>query len=90
MRDKNYFSHDSPTYGSPKQMVDDFGIKYQYGIGENIAAGFNTPTEVMRSWMNSDDHRRNILDPKYTHIGVGYIDGGSQYGTYWTQQFVGR
>lgn len=91
MRDNDYFSHDSPQYGSPTQMVDDFGIQYNYGVGENIAAGQKTPAQVMIEWMNSDGHRRNILDPEYTHIGVGYVDGGEgQYDTYWTQQFVGR
>lgn len=86
MIDKNYFSHTSPTYGSPFQMMKDFGISYQ-AAGENIAAGQRTPSEVVQAWMNSEGHRKNILSPSYTEIGVGYVKGGS-YGHYWTQMFI--
>ncbi|OXS60084.1 spore coat assembly protein SafA/uncharacterized YkwD family protein [Bacillus sp. V-88] len=85
---KNYFSHTSPTYGSPFQMMKDFGISYQ-AAGENIAAGQRTPSEVVEAWMNSEGHRKNILSPTYTEIGVGYVKGGS-YGHYWTQMFIKR
>ncbi|MRG27861.1 hypothetical protein GIJ05_06750 [Laceyella tengchongensis] len=88
MRDNNYFSHQSPTYGSPFDMMRKFGIQYTYA-GENIAAGQQTPQDVMNSWMNSPGHRSNILNPNYTTIGVGFAKGGS-YGTYWTQQFIRR
>ncbi|BCB03724.1 SafA/ExsA family spore coat assembly protein [Bacillus sp. KH172YL63] len=83
---KNYFSHTSPTYGSPFQMLKDFGIHYQ-SAGENIAAGQKTPAAVVEAWMNSEGHRKNILSPTYTEIGVGYVKGGS-YGHYWTQMFI--
>ena len=86
MRDKNYFAHESPTYGSPFQMLTAFDVNYR-GAGENIAAGQTTPQEVVNSWMNSEGHRRNILDPNFTHIGVGYATGGS-YRFYWTQMFI--
>ncbi|MBN8190589.1 SafA/ExsA family spore coat assembly protein [Bacillus sp. NTK074B] len=88
MINKNYFSHTSPTYGSPFQMMKDFGISYQ-AAGENIAAGQRTPAEVVEAWMNSEGHRKNILSPTYTEIGVGYVKGGS-YGHYWTQMFIKR
>jgi uncharacterized YkwD family protein len=86
MRNRNYFSHQSPTYGSPFDMMKSFGIRYSYA-GENIAAGQRTPQEVVNSWMNSPGHRANILNPNYTQIGVGYASGG-RYGTYWTQMFI--
>lgn len=85
MRDKNYFDHTSPTYGSPFEMMRHFGIQYQ-SAGENIAAGQKTAKEVMNSWMNSSGHRANILNADYAEIGIGYIEGGS-YGTYWVQLF---
>ncbi|MBM7583799.1 putative YkwD family protein [Bacillus pakistanensis] len=85
---KNYFSHTSPTYGSPFQMMKDFGISYQ-AAGENIAAGQRTPQEVVQAWMNSEGHRKNIMSPTFTEIGVGYAKGGS-YGHYWTQMFIKR
>jgi len=86
MRDKNYFDHNSPTYGSPFDMMKNFGIKYQ-SAGENIAAGQKTPEEVVKAWMDSPGHRANILNSSYNQIGVGYAKGGS-YGVYWTQQFI--
>lgn len=69
MRDKNYFQHNSPTYGTPFDMIKSFGISYK-SAGENIAAGQTTPQQVVNSWMNSSGHRQNILNPNYTHIGV--------------------
>ncbi|MEK4238293.1 CAP domain-containing protein [Paenibacillus sp. FSL H7-0714] len=89
MRDNNYFSHTSPTYGTPSQMLDRFGVAWR-AYAENIAAGQATPEAVMRTWMNSTGHRANILDPRFTDIGVGYVGGTatSQYQHYWTQLFI--
>lgn len=86
MVQKNYFSHQSPTYGSPFDMMKNYGIRYK-SAGENIASGQNSPSEVMESWMNSQGHRENILKSNFTHIGVGYCKGGP-YGHTWTQQFI--
>lgn len=86
MRDNNYFSHTSPTYGSPFDMMQSFGISYGYA-GENIAAGQTSPSAVVQAWMNSAGHRANILNANYTKIGVGFAQGGS-YGYYWTQEFT--
>lgn len=86
MRDRQYFSHTSPTYGSPFDMIKAFNITF-HAAGENIAAGQRTAVEVMQGWMNSPGHRQNILNPQYTEIGVGYVTGGS-YGVYWTQMFI--
>lgn len=88
MAQKNYFSHTSPTYGSPFDMMKQFGISFRTA-GENIASGQTTPKEVMESWMNSQGHRANILKPEYTHLGVGYYRGGS-YGHMWTQMFIAK
>jgi uncharacterized YkwD family protein/spore coat assembly protein SafA len=88
MIDKNYFSHTSPTYGSPFTMMSNFGISYR-AAGENIAAGQRTPQEVMNAWMNSEGHRKNILSSQYTEIGVGYAQGGRS-GHYWTQMFISK
>lgn len=84
MHDLRYFSHTSPTYGSPFAMMRAFGIRYRTA-GENIAMGYRTPQAVVAGWMNSPGHRANILNPNYTKIGVGYVADGS----YWTQHFVG-
>ena len=84
MRDKGYFDHTSPTYGTPFQMMKSFGISYRTA-GENIAYGYRTPEAVMEGWMNSSGHRANILNASYTKIGVGYVADGN----YWTQLFTG-
>ena len=86
MADNNYFSHDSPTYGSPFDMLKQFGVSFSYA-GENIAAGQKTAEEVMNSWMNSSGHKANILNKNYTQLGVGFVRGG-QYGTEWVQLFI--
>jgi uncharacterized YkwD family protein len=85
MQRNNYFAHQSPTYGSPFDMMKKFGITYK-SAGENIAMGQKTPTEVVQAWMNSEGHRANILNGSYTHIGVGHVANGN----YWTQQFIGK
>ena len=84
MADNRYFSHTSPTYGSPFQMIKAFGLSYRTA-GENIAMGYSTPQAVVDGWMNSSGHRANILNASYTQIGVGYVVQGH----YWTQMFIG-
>ena len=84
MKDNRYFSHTSPVYGSPFQMMKSFGITYR-SAGENIAKGQVSPEAVVNAWMNSSGHRANILNSSYTHIGVGYVASGN----YWTQMFIG-
>jgi uncharacterized YkwD family protein/spore coat assembly protein SafA len=88
MAKQGYFSHTSPTYGSPFTMMKSHGINYR-SAGENIAAGQRTASEVMSAWMNSAGHRANILKGDFTHIGVGYCTGGSS-GVYWTQMFISK
>lgn len=85
MKDNNYFSHTSPVYGSPFDMMKNFGISYK-SAAENIAKGQSTPAEVVDAWMNSSGHRANILNASYNAIGVGYVADGN----YWTQMFIGR
>lgn len=85
MKNKNYFSHTSPTYGSPFDQMKSLGISYK-SAGENIAMGQQSATKVMDAWMKSPGHKANILNPSFTHIGVGLSDSGY----YWTQQFIGK
>ncbi len=81
MRDNRYFSHTSPTYGSPFTMMRNLGISYG-SAGENIAMGFSTAQAVAAAWMNSPTHRANILSEKYDTMGIGHLDG------YWTNWFI--
>ena len=84
MKNNNYFSHTSPTYGSPFDMIKSFGINYKTA-GENIAKGQKTAEEVFNAWMNSSGHRANILNKNFTQMGIGYTSGN----TYWSQMFIG-
>lgn len=84
MKDNRYFAHNSPTYGTPFEMMRAFGLTYR-SAGENIAYGYRTPQAVVNGWMNSSGHRANILNANYTQIGVGYVADGN----YWTQMFIG-
>ncbi|SHK18116.1 SafA/ExsA family spore coat assembly protein [Paramaledivibacter caminithermalis] len=86
MKNRGYFNHTSPTYGSPFKMMKDFGIRYSTA-GENIAMGQRTAQDVVRGWMNSSGHRANILNRNFTEIGVGYAKNSSGR-TYWTQMFI--
>lgn len=86
MIDHNYFSHDSPTYGSPFDMMNQFGITYQTA-GENLA-GNSSVESAHTSLMNSDGHRENILSGNYTEVGIGIVDGGT-YGKMFVQLFKG-
>lgn len=85
MKDNNYFSHTSPTYGSPFDQMKSLGINYK-SAAENIAMGQRSAEEVVQGWMNSAGHRANIMNGSYTHIGVGLSDSGY----YWTQQFISK
>jgi len=88
MIDNNYFAHNSPVFGTPFQMLRNFGIAFNTAA-ENIAFGQRTPREVVNSWMNSAGHRRNILDPNFRQIGVGVARNPRNGQLFWTQMFVG-
>ncbi|NLO25511.1 MAG: serine protease [Clostridiales bacterium] len=82
MRTNNYFSHTSPTYGSPFQMMKDFGITYR-SAAENIART-SSVDRAHAGFMNSEGHRKNILTPGFTHVGVGIS------GNYYTEMFISK
>lgn len=74
MQTGGYFSHTSPTYGSPFAMMQALGVSYQ-SAAENIAMGYRSADAVVRAWMNSPSHRANLLSDRYTEMGVGYSGG---------------
>lgn len=83
LQKNRYFDHNSPTYGSPFDMMRSLGISYG-SAGENIAMGFSSAEAVVNAWMNSPSHRANILDARFTQMGVGYVSNGG----YWAQWFT--
>lgn len=86
MVDRGFFSHNNPDGKTPFDRMREAGIDYS-AAAENIAAGQASPEDVVESWMNSQGHRDNILNPKLKELGVGLARGG-EYGIYWTQNFV--
>lgn len=84
MKTNGYFSHTSPTYGSPFDMLKNAGIQYR-SAGENIARNMSVDA-AMAAFMSSNGHRKNILNPAYTHIGVGVVSSSS--GNYYVQIFA--
>lgn len=84
MLQNNYFSHTSPTYGSFASMVYNHGIGFR-SVGENLAQARNV-THAHALLMASEGHRNNILNPNFTHIGIGVVQG--PYGVYVTQLFI--
>ncbi len=87
MVDNNYFSHNSPTYGTPFNMLKSFGVSYK-SAGENIA-GNSSNSSAVTAWMNSSGHRANILNSSYNYTGIAVVNG-SKYGKIYVQMFIGK
>lgn len=83
----NYFSHNSPTYGSPFKMIQDFGISYKVA-GENIA-GNPSIEDAVNSWLNSEEHRKNIISNAYNYVGIG-VANSKTYGYIIVLMFIGK
>ena len=87
MVNNNYFAHNSPTYGTPFQMLNSFKISYR-SAGENIA-GNSSNSAAVNAWMNSPGHKANILNSSYNYTGIGVVNG-SKYGKIYVQMFIGK
>ncbi len=87
MVDNNYFSHTSPIYGSPFDMIKNFGISYKTA-GENIA-GNSTNSGAVNAWMNSSGHKANILNSSFNYTGIGVVKS-PKYGKIFVQMFMGK
>ena len=83
----NYFSHESPTYGSPFEMMQNAGITYRTA-GENIA-GNPSVENAVKSWLASEAHKQNLLSNAYNYIGIG-IEESPAYGYVIVAMFIGR
>lgn len=82
----DFFDHVNPvTRTTLGERASQFGYDYSV-VGENLAAGQTSPEQVFADWMNSPGHRQNILDGRFTELGVG-IRAGGDYGLYWVQEF---
>lgn len=83
----NYFSHNSPTYGSPFDMLQSFKVSYKTA-GENIA-GNSTNSGAVNAWMNSSGHKANILNSSFNYTGIVVINS-PKYGKVYVQMFIGK
>ena len=83
----HYYGHTSPVYGTPGDMIK-AAIPAVKSCAENLASWTKTPQEVIAGMMDSPEHQRNMLSSKYTHIGVGIIEGANG-GYWWVQHFAG-
>jgi len=88
MASGNFFSHTDPSNRSTfSSRIRAEGYNGGW-TGENIAAGRNTAAAVLQQWIDSPPHRANILNPNFTHMGIGYAyNASSTYGHYWSQTF---
>ena len=87
MVDNNYFSHNSPTYGSPFDMLNSFKVSYR-SAAENIA-GNSSNSGAVNAWMNSSGHKTNILNGNYQYTGIGVVSS-SKYGKIFVQMFISK
>lgn len=81
---KQSFSHTRPDGSKCFTALADKGVSYQFA-GENLAGKIKTPEKVVKAWMDSESHRKNIMAEKYSYIGIGYVEDGN----YWAQFFIG-
>lgn len=79
---KFFMSHTGSDGSSMLDRIVRAGYLYSWW-GENVAAGYATPEDVMVAWMNSTSHRDNILSPNFTQIGVGYVNNAADTTTFW-------
>jgi hypothetical protein len=74
MLSKNYWAHDAPDGTTPWTFIKAAGYNYVYA-GENLARGFNSASDVVNAWMNSPEHRQNILSSNYQNVGFAVATG---------------
>lgn len=86
MAARGYFDHNTPEGLTPFDRMKNAGISF-FAAAENIAAGQTDPADAVDSWMGSEGHRENILNPLFGKMGAGIYQGGD-YGFYWSQEFT--
>lgn len=87
LAENNYFAHNSPTYGTPFEMMKAFKITYNTA-GENLA-GNSSLSGAVTAWMNSEGHRANILNNTFNYTGIGIVESKT-YGKILVQMFIGK
>ena len=86
MATNSFFAHSSRSGASPFDRMRAAGYSRR-PLTENIAAGRDGPTAVVKAWLRSPGHCRAIMDGRARELGVGRVEGSGEYGVYWTQDF---
>jgi len=79
MAKQNYWSHNTPSGIPPWTFISKAGYQFQ-AAGENLAYGFDTSYEIMNAWMNSPEHRANVLNQNFSDVGFGITNAPSYQG----------
>ncbi|MFD3448017.1 CAP domain-containing protein [Microbacteriaceae bacterium 4G12] len=81
MKDENYFAHESPKFGTLSDRLTKDNVPFRLA-GENIASNYTDAIAAVQGWLNSEGHRKNLLNKQFTSLGVGVYD------KYYTQNFI--
>jgi uncharacterized protein YkwD len=88
MAERHYFDHTAPDGSTPASRVTRTGYAWRL-VGENLASGMPTPEEAVAGWLQSPAHCHNLMDPRFTDMGLGFtVNPASPYVIYWTQVFA--
>lgn len=88
MAQQNYYDHTDKDKRTFAQRIQAEGYQYS-GVGENIYAHPMTAELAMQGWLKSEGHCRNLMNPKFTHVGMGMgYNPDSQWKVYWVQNFA--
>lgn len=87
---RGYFDHVAPDGTTLGDRVAAGGLTVFRAVGENLGMGSRDPRTLMRLWMESGGHRRNILDRRFTHVGIGYVPGSRESRSVWCVVFVSK
>ena len=91
MAEHSLFEHQGHDGSTPPLRVERAGYRSYSIVGENIAAGAMTPAEVTQGWLKSPAHCQNIMDPRFTEIGIAFaVNPATAEAVYWTQDFASR
>jgi uncharacterized protein YkwD len=86
MSSRGFFNHTNPDGWGPKARLEEGGYLWQT-FGENIGCGQESLQRLLEAWLKNPDHRKNIMDPSFKEIGIGFVAEGS-CSPYWTALFA--
>lgn len=83
-----YLAHEGRDGSTPAERVERTGYRWR-SVGENVASGHTTPEHAVRGWLGSPEHCANIMEPRFTEMGVAFaVNNATEGGIYWAQVFA--